>query len=70
MILKNLTNGRKRIMDNEEFFKKVQEECKNMDNYATDWQKVRIQAAIAAMQGMCASKSFFRSPMNVFPKLL
>lgn len=40
-------------MDNEEFFKKVQEECKNMDSYATDWQQVRIQAAIAAMQGFC-----------------
>lgn len=24
-----------------------------------DWQQVRIQASIAAMQGMCASKSFF-----------
>ena len=24
-----------------------------------NWRQVRIQAAIAAMQGMCASKSFF-----------
>ena len=45
-------------MDNEEFFKKVQEECKNMDSYATDWQKVRIQAAISAMQGIAAQTGY------------
>jgi hypothetical protein len=56
-------------MDNNEFFKKVQEECKNMDIYNTDWQKVRIQAAIAAMQGIMTNyeyiKEFHYSSPNV-----
>ena len=34
-----------------------------------DWQKVRIQAAIAAMQGMCASKSFFSLTNECIPKI-
>ena len=25
----------------------------------TDWQKIRIQAAIAAMQGFCANPNYF-----------
>ena len=34
-----------------------------------DWQQVRIQAAIAAMQGMCASKSFFSLTNECIPKI-
>ena len=40
----------------EEFFKNVQAECKKMNNYTTDWQQVRIQAAIAAMQGLLSNE--------------
>ena len=35
----------------------------------TDWQQVRIQAAIAAMQGMCASKSFFSLTNECIPQI-
>lgn len=41
---------------NEEFFKNVQAECKKMNNYTTNWQQVRIQAAIAAMQGLLSNE--------------
>lgn len=34
-----------------------------------DWQQVRIQAAIAAMQGMCASKSFFSLTNECIPQI-
>lgn len=29
------------------------------ENRPVDWQQVRIQAAIAAMQGMCANPRYF-----------
>ena len=34
-----------------------------------NWQQVRIQAAIAAMQGMCASKSFFSLANECIPQI-
>lgn len=34
-----------------------------------DWQQVRIQSAIAAMQGMCASKSFFSLTNECIPQI-
>lgn len=34
-----------------------------------DWQQVRIQASIAAMQGMCASKSFFSLTNECIPQI-
>lgn len=37
----------------EEFFKNVQDIREKMPDDKTDWQQVRIQAAIAAMQGFC-----------------
>ena len=40
----------------EEFFKNVKAECKKMNNYTTDWQQVRIQAAIATMQGLLSNE--------------
>ena len=39
------------------------------ENRPVDWQQVRIQAAIAAMQGMCASKSFFSLTNECIPKI-
>lgn len=52
----------------EEFFKNVQAECKKMNNYTTDWQKVRIQAAIAAMQGMLSNDCSVQSVMDMSEK--
>lgn len=34
-----------------------------------NWRQVRIQAAIAAMQGMCASKSFFSLTNECIPQI-
>jgi hypothetical protein len=34
-----------------------------------DWHQVRRQAAIAAMQGMCASKSFFLLTNECVPQI-
>ena len=39
------------------------------ENRPVDWQQVRIQAAIAAMQGMCASKSFFSLANECIPQI-
>ena len=41
---------------NIDFFKKVQEGREKMNNYSTDWKQVRIQAAIAAMQGVISNE--------------
>lgn len=40
----------------EEFFKNVQDIRKKMPDDKTDWQQVRIQAAIAAMQGLLSNE--------------
>lgn len=40
----------------EEFFKKVQDIREKMPDDKTDWQQVRIQAAIAAMQGLLSNE--------------
>lgn len=53
----------------EEFFKNVQAECKKMNNYTTDWQQVRIQAAIAAMQGMLSNDCSVQSVMDMSEKV-
>jgi hypothetical protein len=53
----------------EEFFKNVQADCKKMNNYTTDWQQVRIQAAIAAMQGMLSNDCSVQSVMDMSEKV-
>lgn len=53
----------------EEFFKNVKAECKKMNNYTTDWQQVRIQAAIAAMQGILSNGCSVQSVMDMSEKV-
>lgn len=40
-----------------------------MNNYTTDWQQVRIQAAIAAMQGMLSNDCSVQSVMDMSEKV-
>ena len=55
----------------EEFFKNMQADCKKMNNYTTDWQQVRIQAAIAVMKGLISNPDDFttnQSPSGIAKK--
>ena len=49
----------------EEFFKNVQADCKKMNNYTTDWQQVRIQAAIAVMRELCVQPEYNSLSENI-----
>ena len=53
----------------EEFFKNVQDIREKMPDDKTDWQQVRIQAAIAAMQGMLSNDCSVQSVMDMSEKV-